>query len=415
MERAGIEPEDINRLEDLGRFPICTKEDFVSKPVHERMGEDPKKCIRHSSSGTTGDPMVCYRSKKYYDYLAGYNLQGHYISLRKVLEIGPFDRIMRIVYGMPWEKDGKSKTNPRSKEAIGIAAGIIGPIHDRFAKTIHFRSSADEIIPEIIEFRPKLIVANPSYLRILADTVSRREISEIRPKALLVSGEVLDESTRKYLETIFHCKTFQRYSVSEVGKIAFECERRALHVSDSLIVEILNDGKPSPPGEPGKIVVTVLLNDAMPLLRYDVGDVGIWSDSECQCGRSSRVLRSMEGRQENHLTIESDRFLSPLAVLSALHQVADLPRWQVVQESTESCKLRIFNQEENQRSAVAELVQNLRILLGEKVKVEISSETHEQLRAKFRPVISHLNMRDNRWTMTNENSSRRGLSVSSRI
>ena len=101
MERAGIEPEDINRLEDLGRFPICTKEDFVSKPVHERIGEDPKKCNRHSSSGTTGDPMVCYRSKKYYDYLAGYNLQGHYISLRKVLEIGPFDRIMRIVYGMP--------------------------------------------------------------------------------------------------------------------------------------------------------------------------------------------------------------------------------------------------------------------------------------------------------------------------
>lgn len=115
---------------------------------------------------------------------------------------------------------------------------------------------------EDLEFRPKLIVANPSYLRILADAVSNRGISEIKPKALLVSGEVLDEPTRKYLETIFHCKTFQRYSVSEVGKIAFDCERRALHVSDSVIVEILNNGKPSLPGEAGKIVVTVLLNDA---------------------------------------------------------------------------------------------------------------------------------------------------------
>ena len=296
MESAGIEPKDINHVEDLKRFPVSTKQDFISRPLLERMAEDPKRCIGHSSSGTTGGPMVCYSSKKYHDYLGGYNLRGHYLSLRKILEIGPFDRMIRIVYGIPSEQGGNSNRNSRRNEAMGIASKIVGPIHDRFAKTIPFGYGADEIIPAIIEFRPKVIVGNPSYLRILADAISRRGISTIKPKALLLSGEVLDDSTRKYLENIFDCKTFQRYSASEAGKIAFECEQRALHISDSLLVEILRDGKPSPPGEPGKIVVTGLLNDAMPLLRYDIGDIGIWSDSKCTCGRSSPILQSVEGK-----------------------------------------------------------------------------------------------------------------------
>lgn len=121
--------------------------------------------------------MVCYRSKKHYDYLAGYNLPGHYLSLRNILEIGPFDRAMRIVFGIPSEKDGNSRRGSRRKDVMGIVAEIVGPVHDRFAKTIQFGYSADEIIPEIIEFRPKLLVGNPSYLRILADAISRRGIT----------------------------------------------------------------------------------------------------------------------------------------------------------------------------------------------------------------------------------------------
>lgn len=48
MERAGIERNDINRVEDLRRLPISTKEDLISGPVNERLAEDPKKCIRRS-------------------------------------------------------------------------------------------------------------------------------------------------------------------------------------------------------------------------------------------------------------------------------------------------------------------------------------------------------------------------------
>jgi phenylacetate-CoA ligase len=64
-----------------------------------------------------------------------------------------------------------------------------------------------------------------------------------------------------------------------------------MHVlEDHFIVEILNQSQPAAPGKPGRIVVTDLTNRAMPLIRYEVGDVGRWCLSACSCGRTTRRL-----------------------------------------------------------------------------------------------------------------------------
>jgi len=405
IKNAGLEPNDIEDLDDLQKLPVSNKETLMKRSLLDRMADDPKRSLRHSSSGTTGGPMVCFRSRSYYDYLAGYNIQGHYLSLRTLLGIGPFDRVMRIVYAISSNEEvgGNGTTRYRAgrEEAVGTISRLLGPMHDYFAKTVSFGYSIDEILPEIIRFKPSFIKSNPSYLRLLADAISERGIDRVRPKSVMTGGEVLDEPTRDYLQHVFGCSVYQGYSASEVGKIAIECRlKKGLHLADPVIVEVLKDGNSAARGEPGNIVVTTLLNDAMPLLRYDLGDIGILGSDICECGKSTPILKSVEGREEDHLTLASGKKLSPKSVTSLMHRFGGLPRCQLVQEDVDVYTLRVFDQRKN--TVVMNLfLEALSDSLGPEARIEMSYESDSGPRAKFRPVISRINMRDSRWTLPN--------------
>jgi phenylacetate-CoA ligase len=88
-----------------------------------------------------------------------------------------------------------------------------------------------------------------------------------------------------------------------------------LHVNaDSVLVEVLRDGRPAPPGAPGKIVVTDLSNFAMPLVRYQVGDVGVLSDRRCPCGRGLPLLESIEGREADYVITATGHLISGISL-----------------------------------------------------------------------------------------------------
>ena len=85
------------------------------------------------------------------------------------------------------------------------------------------------------------------------------------------------------------------YSCTEAGYLAFSCpEQGNLHVqAESVIVEVLDRaGKPCAPGEEGEVVVTPLLNFAMPLIRYAVGDRAVVGEP-CACGRGLPTLKTV--------------------------------------------------------------------------------------------------------------------------
>ncbi len=393
LDQSGVRPDDIMEIEDLRRIRVCTKSDLLAQPLEDRMADDPRNCIVRSSSGTTGGPMKCYYSKSYYDYLAGYNIEGHYLRIRGILGIGPFDKLMRITHGNPSDV----KTRER-RTSLGFTSRMVGPLHDYFARNVTLGDDIEEILPEIRKFKPDFIKSTPSYLRLLAQAVSSGAVEEIRPKALMTGGEVLDEPTRSYLQDVFGCKTYQGYSASEIGKIGLECERRiGLHVSDSVIVEILKDGKPTVPGESGNIVVTCLLNAAMPMIRYDLGDVGSWANSLCSCGRNTPLIESVDGRREDHLTFSPNRIVSPKSLMSVLHRDMSLPPSQLVQETDDVCRLRVFTKLKSR--GISNLLDDVQEFLGSQTRVELSLEPTEELKVKFRPVISYKNLRDKRWTL----------------
>ena len=136
--------------------------------------------------------------------------------------------------------------------------------------------------------RPDVIRGNSHELATLARAVQRDGIEKIRPRLVFQMGHLLDENTRKLIESALHTKVFDFYASTEVGLVAWECsERRGYHINmDSVVLEVLDsNGDPVSPGERGRLVCTGLLSHAMPFIRYNMGDVGSLSDENCPCGR----------------------------------------------------------------------------------------------------------------------------------
>src|SRR5207244_11937336 len=95
-----------------------------------------------------------------------------------------------------------------------------------------------------------------------------------------------------------------------------ECpEHSGLHVNaDGVLIEIVAGGRPAPPGTPGAIVVTDLSNFAMPLIRYQIGDVGVLADRACPCGRGLPLLESIEGREADYVVTADGRLVSGISL-----------------------------------------------------------------------------------------------------
>ncbi|OIP89557.1 MAG: hypothetical protein AUK24_06210 [Syntrophaceae bacterium CG2_30_49_12] len=124
------------------------------------------------------------------------------------------------------------------------------------------------------------------------------------PVASVTSSEKLTNQMREVILQAWGCRAYEEYGTTENCVLATECEYGRLHVSmDFAIVEIVDDdGNPVPPWQYGRILCTGLLNDAQILVRYDIGDIGVWDAERCSCGRNHLpVLREIVGRVEDVL------------------------------------------------------------------------------------------------------------------
>jgi phenylacetate-CoA ligase len=102
---------------------------------------------------------------------------------------------------------------------------------------------------------------------------------------------------RQEIEEGLGARSIETYGCNETGTVAYECPAGSLHVFvEHVLLEVLRDGEPVQPGEPGDIVLTCLTNKVMPLVRYRVEDRGRLSPDPCSCGRPHPVIADIEGR-----------------------------------------------------------------------------------------------------------------------
>lgn len=165
----------------------------------------------------------------------------------------------------------------------------------------------------LIEERPAYLLTTPSNLQALLARSCELGKSPAGLRQVMTYAESVPPSLRQILRERWGVALADTYSCTEAGTIALQCPRDGhYHVqSESVYVELLDaDGRPSAPGEPGRVVITPLHNFAMPLLRYDIGDFAEWG-SPCQCGRGLPVLHTLFGRVRNMARDPSGRLFQP--------------------------------------------------------------------------------------------------------
>jgi phenylacetate-CoA ligase len=259
-------------------------------------------------------------------------------------------------------------------------------------RTVTITGEADQILTQLLRFDPKLVRGAPSYFRLLAEAMTERGVEGLPTKVLRTEGELADDETRRYLESAFKSKVFDEYSSWDVGNGAWQCARReGYHIdADMLIMEAVRGNERVSPGERGEIVVTNLLNYAMPLIRYRLGDIGILDANTCSCGRGFPMLKSIDGRKPDCFTLRGARMVTPRTIMNAIQGAPGVSRYQAVQEGMNKVRIELMSRENDPAVSKDELVARCHKVLGEDVEIEITVCGRENLRAKFRPVISKL-------------------------
>ena len=138
-------------------------------------------------------------------------------------------------------------------------------------------------------------------------------------------------------------------------------------MTDNVYIEVIdNKGNPCKPGELGRILVTQLKNLSMPLLRYEIGDMGVWEESwgkPCSCGRITPVLRRIEGRTRNLVVLPDGDTFHPVFDESAILAITPIKRYQVIQKDLKTIEINILGKPLN-----AEKEQALKIIFKKTFK-----------------------------------------------
>ena len=250
--------------------------------------------------------------------------------------------------------------------------------------------SPDAVAAALTLFEPTVIYGLPSALLEAARALGVRARG-LGVRAVFTSGELLAPGARDALAAAFDARVFDVYGTSETKEVAWECGHGGLHLNaDVAHLEVLDDDdRPLPPGVDGNLVVTSLVNRAMPLLRYRTGDRGALHPGYCPCGRELPLLGVVTGRAADTLVFAGGRRVSPYALTCALESVEGVLRYQVTQLDPTRVRVRAIAAPAADRAlASVRMVQALRAGVGPFLltDVEFVDRLPTGPRAKFRVV-----------------------------
>jgi phenylacetate-CoA ligase len=291
FDEAGIKPSGIRTLDDLRKLPFTKKTDLRDSYPFGMFAVPMSKVNRiHASSGTSGKSTVVGYTKKDLETWAMLMARCFYM-----VGVRPGDVFQNAAnYGLFTGGLGIHA----GAERLGCVAVPAGT------------GSTQKQIEMIKDFNVKVMHCTPSYALYIAETCKKMGIEPgtLPLKIGLFGAEPWSANTRVQLEKSFGIKAYDSYGLSEMmgPGVAFECkEQDGLHIwEDAFIVEVLDkNGEQCAPGEKGELVLTTLVKEALPMIRYRTGDITMIMKDECPCGRTSVRLNKFYGRADDMLII----------------------------------------------------------------------------------------------------------------
>ena len=330
FERAGVRPEDVRGIGDLGRLPIVEKAELRGQPLSEitARGTDLEALLERHTSGSTGQPFTIRRTPAEDRLLYLFRLRAH-----RQCGVQAFDR-MALLVEPTIGGDGKRSRLRRLRHSLGMFR----------LESLSCFEEPEVLLKQLDELAPAVIAGYPSTLALVAQRLRHADFPRIRPRTVLAGAEPLEPHVRERIRQAFGVPVFDLYGAHELGLIAWECPQGgALHVcDDNLILEVLRDGRPAAEGERGEVVATGLHSFAIPFIRYRIGDLVARGAQTCRCGQPFSLLHAIDGRAAHYLSL-GGRSVHPFELTGRLLQgdVSWIDRHQFAQEREDVVVLRI--------------------------------------------------------------------------
>lgn len=298
FDEAGVKPGDIKTLEDITKLPLTDDViDIRGKPLSDKLAI-PQEEIKmfHSTSGTTtGIPEAIPFSEKDKEIFFD---QGE-ARCRWTMGARPWDVVQVLT---------RFDCCFLGYRQLGATMVMLSAGRYDLDKQISLTKTAGVTI---IEHMPSLVLKYFERAKELGFDIKKES------KLRLISGvgEAWAESYKRKVEAQYGLPFMTLWGSVELGAGAAECEQRrgGMHIfSDLFLLEILDPEThvPLPDGEEGEVVVTPLLNEAMPLIRYRMGDVAkVLPYQPCSCGRTLPKMSMVKGRISQIVNVKGKKIL----------------------------------------------------------------------------------------------------------
>lgn len=370
---AGLEPTAIKGVEDLSRIPTTDKLTLQSLTPEEILSRGIKisGCITDVTSGSTGIPLQVYFTSK--DYM-----------IRSLSFIRTF---MELGYKLTDRQAIVCDTRFVNDKAYWFQR--LGILRKQY---IPVQFAIDKQIQILMDYRPDFIHGYPQSLAIIAEELIKRGIDNVSPGMVCTGAELVSNKTREKINAAFGVEMADSYATIESGVIAWQCKAlKGYHINiDNLVLEFLQNGKPAQPGEPGRVVVTNLYSYAMPIIRYELGDIGTPSDSLCPCGNPLPLMTVVEGRIDDMVKTPSGKVISPNSITNAMEAVDGIGQFRVIQEERDLMVVQIVAGVKYSQDVPLKTENLLRELVGGEMRIEVRrvSEICKEKSGKIRAVLS---------------------------
>ena len=381
MEERRLRPADVTTWRDLHKLPIVTKDIIRRDPAAFLAREvRPGNMKESPTSGTTGASFtvlwdrgtdvawnaVLWRHRSWSDFRFG----TRYASLlgRVVVplrQLGPpFWR-----WNRPWNQVLFSSFHLK-EENIGAYVDAMRALE---IQALECYPSTGYILARFLE--------------------DRGEVLPLRH--VVSSSETLLPIQREVMERVFRTKVLDYYGMSEAVLFAGECGQGSgyhLHAEIGIAEVVDERGDPLPPGHHGRLLGSGLVNRAMPLLRYEIGDISALRIGRCPCGRELPLLDPVTTKAEDIVIAPDGRLISSSTLTHPFKPLARVDKSQIVQEATDRLLIRIVPRPGYGEQDTQHLLREMQRRVGSdmRIRVEIVDDIPVGASGKYRWVVSNL-------------------------
>jgi phenylacetate-CoA ligase len=307
---AGVDVARLSLPQELERLPIIRKNDLLAARVKARLDDRRRRSnlVAETTSGSSGEPLEILLDKS--------------AVRRRQL------RFLRALMGAGY-RAGDRLMLVTSRHAAPLGARILGWTY------ASLKHGEDALAAEYWRVQPNVLYGPLSSLLALADRLVTGRRRHHRPKLVVTTAEEVTAAQRAAIERAYGPNIADFYGMTELGLVAWR-SGPAQHYrlpAANLLLEFLPCAADD---ELERLIVTDLSGGAMPLIRYETGDL-VRRDRALP---DAPILR-IAGREIDCLHLPGGRLVSPYRITTSLELLEGIEQYEVVQRQDLSVEVLI--------------------------------------------------------------------------